>query len=145
MSRARPLALVLVLLVTAVTVPSPSVAATSRHALGTRLVNRFFQDLERRDVPGLRRLLSPAFQIQRADGSRLTKAQYLRNFPAVLSHKLRHFVVTGRGDVLVATYEAKTTLMRNGHHVTSGFAPRISVFVRGKRWRLVAHGNFNPP
>jgi hypothetical protein len=98
------------------------------------------------DVSGLHRFLSPGFQIQRADGSRLTKARYLRNLPTVISYRVRHFVVTGRGDVLVATHQAKTSEMSNGQQVISGFAPRVSVFERGaKRWQLIAHGNFNQP
>ena len=80
--------LALVVVVATVGVTAASIAATQRPAarssgLGARLVNRFFSELKRHDVAGLRRFLSPAFQIQRADGSRVTKKQYLHNLPNV--------------------------------------------------------------
>src|SRR5207247_10401039 len=47
------------------------------------LVLRFFVLLAHKDRAGLRRFLSPAFQVQRADDSASGKAQYLANLPTV--------------------------------------------------------------
>ena len=70
---------------------APLAAATNTGALGRRLVNRFFTDTRNHNFTDLRKFLSPAFQVQRADGSRQTKAQFLANFPVVISFQLRRF------------------------------------------------------
>jgi hypothetical protein len=140
-----------VVVVAALGAAAASIAATHRPAarstgLGARLVNRFFTELKRHDVAGLRRLLSPAFQIQRADGSRVTKTQYLHHLPNVISYKLRDLRTTSTRTAVVVTYQAATKELINGKKVQSRFAPRLSVFLLGaRRWQLVGHGNFNPP
>lgn len=99
----------------------------------------------RRDLAGLGAFLSPAFQIQRADGSRENKAHYLANPPDVLSYRLRGLVVTTARGVVVVTYRASTIELVGGKRQRSAFAPRISAFVRGAAgWKLVSHANFNP-
>jgi hypothetical protein len=135
----------LTVVVGALYVFSTASSATSSARLGSRLVHRFFNELVRRDVAQLRRFLSPAFQIQRADGSRETKAHYLRHLPHVLSYRVRKLVQTTARGVVVMTYLASTTELVNGKQVQSAFAPRISTFVRGARgWQLASHANFNP-
>jgi hypothetical protein len=140
-----------VVVVAALSVAAASLAATQRSAvhssgLGARLVNRFFSELKRHDSAGLRRFLSPAFQIQRADGSRLTKEQYLNNLPKVLSYKLRDLRTTSTRTAVTVTYQAATTEIINSKKTKSGFAPRLSVFLLAPGgWQLVGHGNFNPP
>lgn len=120
--------------------------ATDRGGLGDRLVNRFFSEAKRHDVAGLRKFLSPAFQIQRADGSRLTKASYLRHLPTIISYKLRDLRTTSTGKALVVTYQAAADEVINGKQFKSGYAPRLSVFSTGSRgWQIVAHANFNTP
>ncbi|HEU0304488.1 MAG TPA: hypothetical protein VFR32_07905, partial [Gaiellaceae bacterium] len=47
------------------------------------LVVRFFKLVRDRDVAGLATFLSPAFQLQRADGSGAGKAEYLDRLPTV--------------------------------------------------------------
>jgi hypothetical protein len=54
---------------------SPQLANPTKTA--KPLVNRFFVLVQNRDRDGLRRFLSPGFQIQRADGSGAGKRQYL--------------------------------------------------------------------
>ena len=123
--------------------PAPRLA--SPVAAGTRLVERFFTLLERKDVAGLRSFLSPAFQIQRADGSASGKSQYLKELPGVLSFRLSRFAATQAGGVLVVRYLANVTGSVNGKPYMPGAAPRLSVFTwNGRRWQLVAHANFNP-
>jgi hypothetical protein len=138
-------ALALTVVIGALYVVSTASLATSSPRLGSRLVHRFFNELVRHDVAGLRAFLSPAFQIQRADGSRETKAHYLRHLPDVLSYRIRKQVETTTRGVVVVTYLASTTELVHGKRVKSAFAPRISTFVRGARgWQLVSHANFNP-
>ena len=114
-------------------------------ATATPLVNRFFNVLQSHDTKGLDRFLSPAFQIERADGSGATKAQYLANLPTINSFSISNVTATQTGSVLVVRYLATIEGVVNGKRATPGPAPRISVFVRsGRTWQLVAHANFNP-
>ena len=127
----------------------PTVAVTSPErdtALATRLVNRFFTALQRQDTAALRRLLSPAFQVARADGSTSTKAAYLANPPRVEKYAIDDMLVTREGGSLVARYSVVTSETVNGQELARDPALRLSVFVRdGGAWRLLAHSNFNVP
>ena len=110
------------------------------------LVFRYLNDVKNKNVADLRRFLSPAFQIQRADGSRATKSQYLRDLPDVKSFKVRDMIVTSAGSQLVATYQVASDQVINGKQFKAGYAPRITVFVKGARgWQLLGHANFNTP
>jgi hypothetical protein len=126
--------------------PAQAGASNSALALGRHLVKRFFSDAEHSNIADLDRFLSPAFQVQRADGSRETKTSFIIRLPTIRSFKLRRFQVTATGHVVVATYESSVDEVIGGRQFRSGFAPRISVFVKGPRgWQMVAHSNFNKP
>ncbi len=152
--RTRSIALALIATAaaaTAVIAPAASSAASGRvthgrAALGRALVYRFLNDVKNKNVADLRRFLAPAFQIQRADGSRATKPQYLRDLPDVKSFKVRQMIVTSVGRQLVATYELASDQIINGKQFNAGYAPRLSVFVKDARgWQLLGHANFNTP
>jgi hypothetical protein len=109
------------------------------------LVTRFFNLIEHNDVKGLQRFLSPAFQLERADGSGGTKTEYLANLPTIRRFSISDVTATQSGSVLVVRYLATIEGVVNGQPATPGPAPRLSVFARtGKTWKLVAHANFNP-
>lgn len=132
----------------AATAAITSSSRASDTALGKRLVNRFFAILQAQDTAALDALLSPAFQVARADGSTSTKAAYLANPPVVESYALDDFVVTRFGRQLVARYSVVTTETINGEELAKDPALRLSVFVRAGDagpWRLLAHANFNVP
>ena len=119
--------------------------AANTTTTANQLVNRFFTLVEHRDIRGLDQFLSPAFQIERADGSGGTKTQYLSNLPTISSFSVSNVVATRTGSALVATYLATIQGVVNGKTPTPGPAPRLSVFTRqGNTWQLVAHANFNP-
>lgn len=119
--------------------------ASDPAATGGPLVTRFFTLLQNHDTKGLQQFLSPAFQIERADGSGATKAEYLANLPTITSYSISNVTATQTGPVLVVRYLATIVGVVNGKRATPGPAPRISVFVRnGKAWTIVAHANFNP-
>jgi hypothetical protein len=102
--------------------------------------------VERRDTAGLERFLSPGFQIQRADGTHADKAEYIANLPSLSNPQVQGLQATLHGSVLVVRYEVSAEQIVDGHPYRPGFAPRLSVFVAGKRgWQLVAHANFNVP
>jgi hypothetical protein len=123
--------------------PAPRLAHPTRTA--TRLVNEFFSLLAHKDRSGLQRFLSPAFQVQRADGSSAEKPEYLANLATINSFQLTKVRATQAGATLVVRYLATVEGVVNGKPYKPGPAPRLSVFAwSGKRWQLAAHANFNP-
>ena len=109
------------------------------------LLQRFFKLVQSRDTAGLQKFLSPAFQLERADGTGSNKSDYLENLPTLESFHLTDFKASRSGSVLVVRYLADATGIVNGKPFTPGPAPRLSVFSRnGDRWQIVAHANFNP-
>lgn len=122
--------------------PGPPMTST----LGARLVKRFYNDLQHHAVADLRAFLSPAFQIQRAGGSHLKKAGYLKKLPKIRSYKIRHLVTTSTGTELVSTYELAATEIVNGKQVHPGYSPRLSVFAKTRNgWQILAHVDFKTP
>jgi hypothetical protein len=114
-------------------------------ATGKSLVTQFFTLVQKKDAAGLGKMLSPAFQLERADGSGAGKTEYLKSLPTVTSFALSDFSAQRSGSVLVVRYLATATGVVNDKPYTPGPAPRLSVFVRnGKRWQIIAHANFNP-
>lgn len=128
---------------------SPDVPTVSDPTAEVReLANEFFQILHDEDMDALDAFLSPALQLQRADGSMLDKASYLENPATVTEWELSGFQGTHTGSVLVGTYEVVTTEEIDGQPFATAPAPRISTFVwseSAERWQLVAHANFNVP
>jgi hypothetical protein len=113
--------------------------------IGKQLVNRFFVLLARKDRAALESFLSPAFQVQRADGSGSGKKEYLANLATIKRFEITRIRTTKAGGTLVVRYLADVEGVVNGKPYKPGPAPRLSVFAwNGKRWRLAAHANFNP-
>ena len=123
--------------------PAPQLANPT--STGKQLVNRFFVLLVRKDRVALRRFLSPAFQVQRADGSGGGKKAYLANLPTVNQFQIAELRATRARATLVVRYLAQVQGVINGKPYKPGPAPRLSVFAwNGTRWQLAAHANFNP-
>jgi hypothetical protein len=123
--------------------PAPSFedAATGAQPLVTKL----FQLLHDKDTAGLEAFLSPAFTLQRADGSSADKADFIQRPADVLEFTISGLTATQTGNVMVARYLADVVGTANGRPYSPGPAPRLSVFIwDGSQWQLVAHANFNP-
>jgi hypothetical protein len=123
--------------------PAPHLANPSSTA--RQLVNRFWVLLTRKDRAALQRFLSPAFQVQRADGSGAGKKAYVANLPTINHFAITKLRVTHARGTLVVRYLATAEGVVNGKPYTPGPAPRLSVFAwNATRWQLAAHANFNP-
>ncbi len=115
---------------------------------GRELAQRFLDILSSPDPrPRLEAFLSPAFQLQRSNGTFANKDEYL-DAPATVARftiaedSVR---VTQDGRVLVVRFsvEIQETIDGREQRVTS--ADRLGVFQRGPSgWQLVAWSNFNP-
>jgi Domain of unknown function (DUF4440) len=123
----------------------PAPTYTDPTAAAKPLVLRFFVLLQKKDVTGLEGFLSPAFQVQRADGTASGKQEYLRKLPDVEKFFISGLHATQAGGTLVVRYLARVVGTVNGKPYTPGPAPRLSVFTwNGTRWQLAGHANFNP-
>jgi hypothetical protein len=146
--RARA-AFVIAVTLAAATVPvaaaaagSPSTPAAAERA--EALVTKFFDLLEEPDVPGLRTFLSPAFVLQRANGTWSDKAAYLEDPAIVESYAIQNLEARRTGPVIVTRYDVVVDSTIDGQQQATDPAPRLSVFVKGDRgWQLAAHSNFN--
>ena len=120
--------------------------ASANTQKGTELVEKFFNLIKDQDIKGLGKFLSPAFQIQRADGSFLDRDEYLENPAKVESFEITNLQATKTGNVYVVRYDVIADVMIDGVQQSMDPAPRLSVFVKEKKgWRIVAHANFNVP
>ena len=124
---------------------TPAPKLSNPTATATKLVSRFFTLIQQHDVAGLKKFVSPAFQLERADGSGMGKPAYLAALPTLSSFELTDLTASQAGTVLVARYLATATGVVNGKPYTPGPAPRLTVFVwNGSAWQIAAHANFNP-
>jgi hypothetical protein len=103
--------------------------------------------LQDKDLEGLAAFLDPSFQLQRADGTGVTRSEYLANPSTVTSFKLGpQLRAVQAGDVLTLRWQLEANTQINGTQFATTEAPRLSVFRwNGRQWRLVAHANFNVP
>ena len=130
---------------------SPRAPRDAAHdaALGRRLVTRFLNLSHEQDVAGLHAFLSPAFQVQRFDGSGAWRAAFLRSIGTTLiisEFRLTSFKVTRYDGVLVARFIARTTQIVHGVLYSSAPAPRLETFhLAGARWEMTSNSNFNAP
>jgi hypothetical protein len=121
-------------------------AKVADQKLATRLVNRFFTLLHDQDAKGLATFLSPAFQLQRPDGSGVDKGGYLASPAKVDAYEISGLTATRAGDSIVARYTVTASETVNGQLFKKDPAPRLSVFKKNDRsgsWQLLAHANFN--
>jgi hypothetical protein len=123
----------------------PAPQLTDPTATGHRLANTYFKLLRTKDVQRLQNFLSPALQIQRADGSSTEKEAFLAKLPIVINFVLTDFKGTQAGSTLVVRYLATVEGSINGNPYTPGPAPRLATYTwDGTRWQLSSNANFNP-
>lgn len=114
-------------------------------ALGEQLVTRFFDALRDGDAASVAALLSPAFQIVRANGERFDASNYLDNLPVFAAYAVSDLKVTRTGDTLIATYMVRTGATTEADKLDPP-APRLTVFQQmDGDWMLLAHANFSAP
>ena len=126
--------------------PAPTRLANP-DATATQLLNRFFGALAADNAVKLGALLSPAWMIQRANGTWATRAQYLAAMPDVRQYQIVDVMALYAMPTLVVRSRTATQEVNaSGATVTSPLAPRFSTFTwQDGRWRMTSHANFNPP
>jgi hypothetical protein len=120
------------------------------NATADKLANRFAGLVNEKDLAGLRRFVSPAYQFQRANGTFGTKADLLREIDTgtlvVERFEISDVVGTQDGPALVARYTIAAVQTIAGEPHGEAPAPRLSTFVWNQgRWRIAGHANFNVP
>lgn len=116
-------------------------------ATGRELATKFLTILQSGDTKALDAFLDPTFQLQRADGSGATKAEYLANPAKVKSFELgKDLTAQWSGSVLTVRYSIVIHETINGKDFSKGEAARLSAFVwHDGEWFLASHANFNVP
>jgi hypothetical protein len=116
------------------------------HARAQQLLEKFFDMLTPPDVPALRKFLSSAYIVQRANGDFVTKSEFLANPSVLESYELSNLEATRTGPVIVARYDLVADVTIDGQDYSTEPAPRLAVFHKGEQgWQLVAYANFNVP
>lgn len=125
--------------------PAPALADPA--ATGRELATEFLTILQSADLGALDEFLAPGFQLQRADGSGATKAEYLEKPASVQQFELGTNVsAVQQGEVLTVRWTVVITEVINGQPGATGEAPRLSTFLWSDgRWRMISHANFNLP
>lgn len=142
MTRRLPWALVAVLL--ALTLGScsdddPGPSGPSDEAL----VAELFELLQAEDLDGLDDYLSPAFQLQRTDGSHVTKAEYLEDPATIDDYEILEASGTRFRNTRIVRSIVTSASTIEGKRTTQDPAPRLSTFTwNGDRWQLAAHANY---
>src|SRR3954454_7219201 len=127
-------------------VAAPAAAKLGPNPTNRQLATEFLRILHAKDTKALKAWLSPAFLLQRADGSWLTKAEYLKNPAVIESYKVTDIHGTRTGDVRVLRYTVTTKQTVDGVLQSQDPVPRLSTYIKvGKTWQIVSHANFNAP
>ena len=149
------LALTTTLALAACSSSSPTVTPTAAaaptlsdpSATGRALVLAWLTALQLGDTASLDSQMAPNFQLQRADGTFATKAEYLASPAKIASFELTDNVVgLAHANTLTVRWAVKTAGEINGVTVPNREAPRLTGFEwNGERWQIITYANFNAP
>jgi hypothetical protein len=109
------------------------------------LFTQFIDLLRTKDTAGLAKYLSPAFVLERSDGTTVDKVGYLAS-PSTVNEATVHDVDGTRVRkvrVIHAVITADTVI--EGQPVQSTNSPRLATYEwNGKRWQMTSYANFAP-
>lgn len=119
----------------------------SAAAWGRHLVVEFLTMLQHDDPRAdLEAFLDPAFQIQRANGTRADKAEYIANPAKLGAFEPSGYRVTRNGTALVVSFRTANIETIDGVQYKRTPAPRIATFWFNQgAWTLLGYANFNAP
>jgi len=115
-------------------------------ATGLELMTVYADQLIAKDVGALTVLLGDGFLIQRTDGSRATKADYLAELPDLTAFTYADAIETRSGDLLVVAMQTTAELIVEGQPYKADPASMLATWEwQPDGWHLVAQSNFNLP
>lgn len=113
---------------------------------GQELVTEFITLIRDGDIDGLEDFVSDAFILQRADGSTVTKEDYLSDLPEVEEFTVDDVEAQQSGEALVVSWTLTIQSVIEGQEFSEEPAPRLSTFAwESNAWRITSHANFNVP
>lgn len=124
----------------------PLRAAEPDQQIGEKLVRGVFADMKSTNIPGIQKIISPAFQSIHQDGARNMEQQIeLIKGLKMATPVLGDFIVTRNGNILIVTYTVSAEETIGGKRLAGKPARRLSVFQETPEgWRWVAHANLQP-
>ena len=115
-------------------------------ATGMDLFTAYSNLLVAKDAAGLDKLLGAGFLIQRTDGSRHTKDEYLADLPDLTAFSFTDPLETRDGDLIALALVTTAELVIDGTPYQPDPAPMLAVFQwNGVSWNLVSQSNFHLP
>src|SRR6185436_8811186 len=99
---------------------SPAPTSEDPATVAQPLATKLFQLLRDKDTAGLEAFLSPAFTLQRADGSSADKAAFIQRPADVVEFTISDLAATQTGNVIVARYMADVVGTASGRPYTPG-------------------------
>ena len=126
----------------------PSSPLEDPEATGRELAQRFLDVLSSPNPTAqLEELLSPAFQLQRSNGTFANRDEYLEQPASVSRFEILddNFRAYQDGPVLTVRFNVAITETIDGTEVRVSEANRLGTFLRSDAgWKLVSWANFNP-
>lgn len=130
----------------ATVMPVEAPVTADRDATGLDLMTVYADLLIAKDVTGLTALLGDGFLIQRTDGSRATKPDYLANLPDLTAFSYADALETRAGNLVVVTLVTTSELIVDGQPYRADPAPMLATWEwQEDGWHLIAQSNFNLP
>jgi hypothetical protein len=121
----------------------PAAQTAPQEQSDRELASELARLLKNKDMKGLDEFLSPAFQLQRADGSYLKKKEYLENPSQVDEFEVFEVSGTRYGNTRIIRYVSRVSAIVNGKRTGDDPSPRLATFVwNGERWQLAAFANY---
>jgi hypothetical protein len=121
----------------------PAAQTAPQQPSDRELASELARLLKERDMKGLDEFLSPAFQLQRTDGSYVKKAEYLQKPAQVDDFELLEVSGTRYGNTRIIRFVARVVAVINGQRTGDAPSPRLATFVwNGTRWQLAAYANY---
>jgi hypothetical protein len=123
---------------------SPAPTYKQVDQVGNKLVTKYLQLLQKQDTKGLQGFLSPAFNLQRADGTGFGKVAYLKALPIIQKFTISELHASQSQGFISVRYLLNADGKTADKNYSPGPAPRISTFSwNGCSWQISSHANFN--
>ena len=116
----------------------------------TALLTNFWTAVQDADTDTLEESLSPSWQLARADGTYLSRKDYINEVGSgeidIVNFDFNDVVATRSGPSLVVRYITTADYTLEGKKYKGTPAPYLATFVwQDERWQMASQANFNVP
>ena len=128
----------------------PETDGESPKQQATALLTNFWTAVQDADTDTLEESLSPSWQLARADGTYLSRKDYIKEVGSgeidIVNFDFDKVVATRSGPSLVVRYITTADYTLEGKKYQGTPAPYLGTFVwQDERWQMTSQANFNVP